>query len=179
MAKGHGTKLSIHNWLMFVICINKLALKIMEKNKMIVDNSIVNLRNNFLIFSYSVEYSDTCIWKCWKTVFTKTAIYLYVCPVCVDTITLYRIIGLGWNLAHLWKAQNERMSSLISLFWTMVLVLFRKEFSVKIKNSIFPSKYAIYGVTSGESGVAVVSGDSWCQNCGLRYWNRATQIAPG
>ena len=34
MAKGHRTKWSIHNWLMFAICINKLALKIMKRNEM-------------------------------------------------------------------------------------------------------------------------------------------------
>ena len=28
-----GTEWSIHNWLTFVICINKLALKIMKKTK--------------------------------------------------------------------------------------------------------------------------------------------------
>ena len=34
MARGHRKKWSIHNWLMFVICINKSALKIIQKNKM-------------------------------------------------------------------------------------------------------------------------------------------------
>ena len=36
MGKGHRTKWSIQNWLMFVICIIKLALKSMKKNEMIL-----------------------------------------------------------------------------------------------------------------------------------------------
>ena len=51
-----------------------------------------------------------------------------------------------WNENDtLLKGQIEKTSSLTSYFWPMVPVLSIKNVFVKIKNSIFPPKYTIYG----------------------------------
>ena len=76
----------------------------------------------------------------------KNNFFESVCLSSVDTITLDRIIGLNWNSANRLRAEKDRTSSLASHYWPMVLVLFIKNIFVRIKKSIFPTKYTGYGI---------------------------------
>ena len=49
-------------------------------------------------------------------------------------------------MAHVLRADKERTSSLTIYFWLIILVLFIKNVFEKIKNSIFPPKYARYHI---------------------------------
>ena len=56
---------------------------------------------------------------------------------------LYILRPPAWKKQFLWKGM---MSSFTTHFWPMVLVSFIKNFFVKIRNYIFPTKYTRYDI---------------------------------
>ena len=96
------------------------------------------MKNHFRNFHQILHFEAPWVRK--NDFFEIFCLYLFV-----NSITLDRIIGLDWNLTHLWSSQKEKKNSLINHFLPMALVFSIKDVFVKIKNSIFSSKYTRYG----------------------------------
>ena len=82
-----------------------------------------------------------------KTVFTTVSVRLLLLSLSlssVTAITFERILRLDCALAHFFRAQKQRMSSLTSYFWPTIMVLSIKNGFYKIKQSIFRLNYARY-----------------------------------